>query len=98
MDNLTKYLNKISYKFPKGYPDMDDPQDKNMLFEMVTSLLENDADEAINILKKELNLTDENFSKLSSVRYKLLVPRAERFDYIKKIETIEGFEYVGPSH
>ena len=65
MDNLTKYLNKISYKFPKGYPDMDDPQDKNMLFEMVTSLLENDADEAINILKKELNLTDENFSKLS---------------------------------
>ena len=93
MDNLTKYLNKISYKFPKGYPDMDDPQDKNMLFEMVTSLLENDADEAINILKKELNLTDENFSKLSSVRYKLLVPRAERFDYIKKIETIEGFEY-----
>ena len=62
MDNLTKYLNKISYKFPKGYPDMDDPQDKNMLFEMVTSLLENDADEAINILKKELNLTDDNFS------------------------------------
>ena len=67
MDNLTKYLNKISYKFPKGYPDMDDPQDKNMLFEMVTSLLENDADEAINILKKELNLTDDNFSKLSDL-------------------------------
>jgi hypothetical protein len=65
MDPIIKFLNSISYKFPKGYPDMDNPKDKKMLFEMVTSLLEGDAEEAIDILKKELNLTDENFAKLS---------------------------------
>ena len=27
MDILEKYLNSISYKFPKGYPDMKDDQD-----------------------------------------------------------------------
>ena len=35
MDILDKYLNSISYKFPKGYPDMKDEQDKTMLFKMV---------------------------------------------------------------
>ena len=93
MDPITKFLNNISYKFPKGYPDINDPKDKKMLFEMTTSLLEGDAEEAIDILKKELNLTDENFSKISSVRYKLLVPRSERYDYVQKIEKIKDFEY-----
>ena len=27
MDNITKYLNRIAYKFPKGYPDMNNDQD-----------------------------------------------------------------------
>jgi hypothetical protein len=52
-----------------------------------------DAEEGIDILKKKLNLTDENFVKVSANRYKLLVPRAERIEYIKKIQAIEGFDY-----
>ena len=52
-----------------------------------------DAEDGIDILKKNLNLTDENFVKVSANRYKLLVPRAERIDYIKKIQSIEGFDY-----
>ena len=28
MDNITKYLNKISYKFPKGYPNINNPEEK----------------------------------------------------------------------
>lgn len=99
MNNLDKFLNIISYKFPKGYPDLDNPKDKEMLYKLVEelvgpfSLIENDGDEAIAILKKELNLSDENFNKVSGKRYKLLVPRNERYDYIQKIEKLEGFEY-----
>jgi hypothetical protein len=59
-----------------------------------TSLNEvTDAEEGIEILKSTLGLTDENFVKVSANRYKLLVPRAERIEYIKKIQAIEGFDY-----
>ena len=40
MDILEKYLNSISYKFPKGYPDMKDDQDKSMLFKMINEIIE----------------------------------------------------------
>ena len=43
MDILEKYLNSISYKFPKGYPDMKDEQDKTMLFNMINELLEENS-------------------------------------------------------
>jgi len=56
-------------------------------------LKENDAEKGIEILKKELNLTDDDFIKQSSLTYKLLVPRAERFDYATKIDKIEDFEF-----
>jgi len=56
-------------------------------------LKENDAEKGIEILKKELNLTDNDFVKQSSLTYKLLVPRAERFDYATKIDKIEDFEF-----
>lgn len=52
-----------------------------------------EAEEGIEILKSKLGLTDENFSKVSGNRYKLLVPGSERIDYIKKIQSIEGFDY-----
>ena len=52
-----------------------------------------EAEEGIEILKSELGLTDENFVKVSANRYKLLVPRSERVEYIKKIQAIEGFDY-----
>ena len=40
MDILEKYLNSISYKFPKGYPDIKDDQDKSMLFKMINEIIE----------------------------------------------------------
>ena len=43
MDNITKYLNRIAYKFPKGYPDMNNDQDKAMLFEMVEDIISEKA-------------------------------------------------------
>jgi hypothetical protein len=56
-------------------------------------LKESDAEKGIEILKKELNLTDDDFIKQSSLTYKLIVPRAERFDYATKIDKIEDFEF-----
>tara|TARA_Y100001963_G_scaffold90789_1_gene125148 strand:+ start:1441 stop:2412 length:972 start_codon:yes stop_codon:yes gene_type:complete len=40
MDVLDKFFTKYSYKFPKGYPDVKDPKDKEMLFNMVNKLVE----------------------------------------------------------
>jgi len=31
MDTLDKFLKQYSYKFDKGYPDMNNPKDKNLL-------------------------------------------------------------------
>ena len=56
-------------------------------------LKENDAESGIEILKKELGFTDDNFIKQSSVTYKLLVPRADRLDIATKIDKIEDFEF-----
>ena len=40
MDPITKFLHNISYKFPKGYPDMNDPKDKDMLFNIINEVFE----------------------------------------------------------
>lgn len=34
-DTIEDFINSVSYKFPKGYPDMDDPKDKELLFSLV---------------------------------------------------------------
>lgn len=40
MDALDKFLNEVSYKFSKGYPDINNEEDKKKLFEMVSLLTE----------------------------------------------------------
>jgi hypothetical protein len=35
MDVLEKFLNNVSYKFPKGYPDMNDPKDVELLESLI---------------------------------------------------------------
>ena len=101
MDNITKYLNKIAYKFPKGYPDMNNLSDVILLESLISELLgekfkiqeSTDAEKGIEILKNEFDLKDEDFVRQSSGTYKLLVPRAERFEYAQKIDNVEEFEY-----
>ena len=39
MDILDKFFKKFSYKFPKGYPDINDEQDMLMLEGMLKSIL-----------------------------------------------------------
>ena len=56
-------------------------------------LKENDAEKGIEILKKELNLTDNDFKKINSRSVKILVPRPERKAYANRIDQIEDFTY-----
>ena len=43
MDALDRYLNRVAYKFPKGYPDSD--EDMAMLYEMVNALIKEEEEE-----------------------------------------------------
>jgi hypothetical protein len=101
-DTFDIFFQKFSYKFPKGYVDINNKQDiillenilSNILNENVTLMKENTkAIEAIDLLKSILNLKDSDFVKMSSIRYKLLVPREERYNYVNKITEIPGFVY-----
>ena len=96
MDVLDKFLKQYSYKFDKGYPDMNNPKDKKMLFEFAYKLVETtDAEEGLEILKKELDLSDDKYLRKSGTTYRVLVPRPERNKYIELMDKIEGFEYDG---
>ena len=44
-DPITKYLNSVAYKFPRGYPDMNDSRDEKMLYEMINNLVTEDEEE-----------------------------------------------------
>ena len=46
-------------------------------------------------LKKNFRLskTHDDFKQISGVRYKVLVPRAERFDYAQKMDALDGFTF-----
>ena len=39
MDSLDKFIKSVGWKFPKGYPDMNDPKDKAMLFELAENFI-----------------------------------------------------------
>lgn len=55
MDHITKFLNSISYKFPKGYPDINDPKDFSILENELKNLGIN-----LNELKKSLYHSEYN--------------------------------------
>ena len=59
MDTLDKFLKQYSYKFNKGYPDINNPKDKKMLFEFVHKLTEQEEIESINDLKVDIILDPE---------------------------------------
>ena len=54
MDLITKYLNRIAYKFPKGYPDMNDDQDVLLLETFISETI----GEKFSLKEKVLNWGD----------------------------------------
>jgi len=105
MDVLDIFFKKFSYKFDKGYPDMNNEQDilllESLLNKLGINLKEGKAEdkvEAKEILKRELNLSDSDF-KDSGLNFYVLVPGRERLAFVDKIENIDTgtdkkFEYI----
>ena len=101
MDIFDKFFSEFSYKFDKGYPDMNNDQDVLLLESLISkalgykfSLTEvTDAEEGVEILKDKFSLKDEDFKKISNTRYKILVPRSERFEYAQKIDVLDDFTF-----
>ena len=68
MDIITKYLNNIAYKFPKGYPDINDSKDMELLNEMIKGFIKEDEDkitkkDLVNLIN-DLDLDDDQINKL----------------------------------
>jgi len=63
MDVLDKFLNEVSYKFPKGYPDMDNPEDVLLL----KSLLEEYTKEEVSLIKEGSKVYDTTIKKALGV-------------------------------
>lgn len=87
MDDITKFLNNISYKFPKGYPDMNNEQDILMLESILTEMLEEDIEIIGEVSLSPTQLEKEYPSRSElSTKYK---DRGERF--LEKITNSEEF-------
>ncbi len=54
MDIVTEFINRVAYKFPKGYPDLNDPADKKLL-ESLMGLNEAEEDEEEKLIDKLIN-------------------------------------------
>jgi hypothetical protein len=64
MDPITKYLNSIAYKFPKGYPDMNDSKDKTMLFKLIEQQLGLfSVEELVDITLKDIESAEVELEK-----------------------------------
>lgn len=103
MDILEQFLRNISYKFPKGYPDINDAQDMLMLEGLLENLginlsevkkpyefLSAEAKKVADKLKQQLNLPDEEIKAHSKNRIIIFTDRS-RADVFGALEKL-GYE------
>jgi len=70
MDIFDKILKEYSWKFPKGYPDMNNPEEKEKLFSIVNNLIKEEEEKGkitkndLIKLIQDLDLDDNQISKL----------------------------------
>lgn len=84
MDIFNKFLNRVAYKFPKGYPDMNNAQDIFLLERLVSKTLGRTF--RFNIIKEELFVFEATDRKIST-------NTAKAVDYIiKNADSSFGFK------
>jgi hypothetical protein len=104
MGTFDKFFQKYSYKFPKGYPDVNDPNDILLLENIIKELgivLENpipnkETSEAISFIKNKYKFTDDNIKIGSSNEIKILLPdrfRLSRTEVISDLTKYPDFTY-----
>jgi hypothetical protein len=99
MDPIEQFLHKISYKFPKGYPDINDEQDKAILFEEIGKVginleevkkefdfLSPQAQEVGNELSNTLNIPKDNIKADSKTRIIILTDENRNTIFSKLID------------
>ena len=84
MDILERFIRDIAYKFPKGYPDMKDPKDVELLNELLneatlqpkkSEINEGPKEEEYNkVIRRALGLKDDEeiFSNINGKHIKML--------------------------
>lgn len=97
MDYLDKFLHSVSYKFPKGYPDVKDDNDIKMLCEMINGLITENQDLIQTLTSSglfdeygDLNVTGAKtlkltFSEIPNTGKSSKVLRNEVYDLIKQL-------------
>lgn len=102
MDIFDKFFKKYSYKFDKGYPDLNNDQDILLLesiFEKIgvplklSEALSVEAKEAKEILKQNFDLEEDNFLEMTSTSFKVLMDNSERRDFLKKADELDNFDF-----
>ena len=93
MDPIVKFLNRISYRFPKGYPDINNPQDKilieNELKKIGVVLTENDFNA----------LTFYDLKKRGGVRFVLLADKIESGEPFNLVNgEATPLNFINPQH
>jgi hypothetical protein len=98
MDALDRYLNRIAYKFNKGYPDVNNPKDMEMLFEMINEIISEEQlklfdDEVLDQMKIDLKITDDDFDTEKELR-SILNKADSRVKEKYKLDDPEMFEKI----
>jgi hypothetical protein len=86
MNVIDNFLNKYSYRFPKGYPDLTDPADKKLMRELLSGIGINEAPETSIFT----NRTPEG---KTGTYYQILKDAGLSDDILDKIGTIFNNEY-----
>ena len=68
MDILEQFLHSIAYKFPKGYPDMKDPKDVELLYKLINETVLVPKQTTISEGTEE-DIFKEFYAKNNSLRY-----------------------------
>ena len=92
MDVINKFLDKYSYRFPKGYPDLTDPADKKLMQELLSEVGISEAPETNNSFDnayrgklQDAKLSDKAIDEIKSTYDKLA--------YVSEPKNTDGINY-----
>jgi hypothetical protein len=93
MDIVTEFINRVAYKFPKGYPDLNDPADKKLLESLMgLNEAEEDDEEKKTISKADIikAIEDSEYTDNQLARLDQLVTSVSYSDEIDNIASSKG--------
>lgn len=102
MNIFEQFLNKISHKFSKGYPDMNNEQDILIIeselkkLELEVKIPSTASSEAIDYIKKQYSLTQDDFDLMSSKTFKILLPsnfKLSRTELLSDLQKNPDFKF-----